>query len=445
MSIQITDQKSTIKTGYIKHNAEAFIWLFLWVSICVSLILLHIGSGEVYAKSSRTDSAFHGKTIRVPQDKQSIQAAIDAIHDGDTVLVYPGIYYEAITLDRKNITLASQFLETEDENDIIQTVLDGTVTQEDGSSEKGSFVIKIAEHSCPNLRVIGFTIQNGDDGIMCSGEAQILHNRFVNNNDAIDYESGGGLCQFNTFENNEDDAVDLDGASEGVIADNVIRNNKDDGIEIRLHKYSGPVLNIVIRNNVISGNGEDGIQIIDYPDISHRSICIERNLNVSNAMAAIGCMGDGNTKENYEGADIPERIYVINNTIADCEYGVTGGDNLIALNNIIISVRKSALKKVDGESIVSYNLLWQNGTDIKQSNVDEASIFRKDPLLDEDFRPKHGSPCIDAGIAQFKRGMSILIQLPSETYSGSAPDLGAFEFAAIDLGSQDAKVWELRQ
>ena len=148
---------------------------------------------------------------------------------------------------------------------------------------------------------------------------------------------------------------------EGVMEDNIIRNNRDDGIEIRLHKYSGPTLDIVIRRNKIIGNKEDGIQIIDYPDKSDRVIRIERNLIAETSMAAIGCMSDGNTRENLEAADTPERIHVINNTFFDNEYGVTGGDSLIAVNNVLADTTRSALKKVDGGSVTAHNLFWNNG------------------------------------------------------------------------------------
>lgn len=391
------------------------------------LLLICVTGGLTYTAEEANERMPRGRTIRVPQDKRSVQEAIDATEDGDIVLVSPGIYHETITLDKSNITLASRFLETNDPKDIRQTVLDGAASRGKGKTKKGDFVIKITQRAT-GVRIVGFTIRNGDDGITCSGEAQILHNYFTGNDDAIDYEDGRGICRFNTLENNGDDAVDLDGATEVLIADNLIRNNDDDGIEIRLHEYSGPTLNIVIRHNVIVDNGEDGIQLIDYPDRSDRLIRIERNVIAHNAMAAVGCMGGGNTRENYEAADIPEPIYLINNTVVGNTYGVTGGDNLVALNNIFVSVKRSALKGVDGRSIAAYNLFWGNGLDFEGSNVDEEHIIRADPLLDKRFKLRDGSPCIDAGAARFIWRSAVVFQPDPGTYSGLAPDLGAFEF-----------------
>ena len=52
--------------------------------------------------------------INVPADYDTIQHAIDASSDGDTVLVQPGTYYENIDFDGHNTHLASLFLTTGD-------------------------------------------------------------------------------------------------------------------------------------------------------------------------------------------------------------------------------------------------------------------------------------------------------------------------------------------
>ena len=45
--------------------------------------------------------------INVPDDFETIQAAIDAAQDGDTVLVQPGVYVENIDFDGHNIVVGS--------------------------------------------------------------------------------------------------------------------------------------------------------------------------------------------------------------------------------------------------------------------------------------------------------------------------------------------------
>ena len=258
--------------------------------------------------------------------------------DGATVLVSPGVYHEEIHIARKSVILASWYLTTKDPKYIRNTILDGSITPDPDPSDDDDHpildqVILVEKDAGEKTTILGFTIRDGDDGISCHAKISIIFNRFVNNDDGIDYEGGGGECRFNSFVANDDDGVDLDQSCEVVVADNEILDNDDDGIEIRLHDYRGKPLQIVIRGNTISGNGEDGIQIIDYPGISDRVIRIERNIIADNAMVGIGCMGDANTLENYEGSDIPERIEIVNNTICANRYGITGGDNLLVINN----------------------------------------------------------------------------------------------------------------
>lgn len=356
-------------------------------------------------------------TVQVPKDQPTIQAGIDAVREGGTVLVAPGTYSEHIIIS-KTITLASNFHTTGDEGFISETIIDG------GGDGR---IITVNRPVGPETSIIGFTIQNGNDGIKARGSVQILNNHFLYNKDAVDYQNGGGVNRGNLYENNDDDGIDLDAATAVIIEDNIIRNNKNEGIEIRLHDYNGPVLTVIIRNNIISGNLEDGIQLIDYPGLSDRVFYIEHNLIQGNAMAGLGLMDDGVSNEDFRASSIPERIYLINNTFIDNPYAVSGGDNLIALNNLFINCTTLALKNIDANSVVAYNLFWNNAANSEGSNIQSNTSLFSDPLLDENAQPKENSPVIDAGVSYFDWKGEIVLDLQSDAYSGSAPDLGVSE------------------
>lgn len=373
--------------------------------------------GMVTPTTTSTPTPTGHNTIRVPQDRSTIQAGINSAKDGDLVLVSPGVYKEQLKLSGKTITLASEFYNTGDPALIDQTIIDGN----------GRTVISVDSTVGEDTKIIGFTIRNGVDGISAYGKLHILNNRIINHSDGIDYEGGGGICRNNTLENNRDDGIDLDGPTEVTIEGNIIRNNSDDGIEIRLHAYSGPTLNIVIRDNTISGNGEDGIQLIDYQGLSDRVFTIERNLITNSAMVGLGLMDGGITTEDYRAASIPERIHLINNTFVNNPYAVTGGDNLIAINNLFVGSTVIALKKVDGGSIAAYQLFWNNGSDNLGSNIDTATTISANPLFILGYRLREGSPAIDAGTDYFMWKNEMILNLPSNAYYGAAPDIGKFE------------------
>jgi hypothetical protein len=358
-------------------------------------------------------------TRRVPADYPTIQKAVDAARDGDTVLVAPGTYRENVRLAGKTITLASRFLESKDLRDVEATVLDGggrtCVTVEAGVGEETA--------------IVGLTLRGGQDGITSNGaRLRILNNRITGcAKEGISFESGGGLVRDNLIEGCGDDGIDCDDAVSVVIEGNTIRRNKDDGIEIRLQPVEGGPLVYEVRGNVLSGNREDGLQLIDYPGRSPRRFLIERNVFHASAMAGLGCMPEGNTVENFGGSAMEEPAVVAHNTFVENAYGMTGAPNLVLVNNVFVGSRKVGLRRVGGASVASHNLFWNNGVDHEECALEAGTTWVKDPLLGEDFRPREGSACIDAGTALLERGGRVLWKLPREGFAGEAPEVGAYE------------------
>jgi parallel beta-helix repeat protein len=387
----------------------------------VAALVLTACEDATQPESTTSDQSPRFATLNVPGDFSSIQAAHDAARSGDTILVTPGTYVGQITIT-KAITLASLYLTTGDESFISGTILDG------GGAD---FVIAIPSNAEEGSTIQGFTIQNANDGIAPRAMFRLLNCLVRNTSDGVDYGGGeGSVVQFCTFELNSDDGIDLDNSVDIVIQDNIIRNNGDDGIEIRLEEYSGPTLDIIIRGNEIYGNGEDGIQLIDYDVPTDRFFEIAHNYIYDNADAGIGMMDGALSIEDFRAASIPERINIFNNTFANNSHGITGGDNTVVLNNIFVGHSVIAVKKVDGNSELAYNLFFDNGTDNSGSNVDVGSSVYADPLLTADLELSEGSPAIDAGTSLYVWHGTTVLDLPATSFSGGAPDIGAFESLA---------------
>jgi hypothetical protein len=358
-------------------------------------------------------------TIRVPEDHATISAAISAAANGDTIDVAPGVYTGAVLLN-KSVTLRGRFGDPEDPRN------NTTILDAGGAVD----VITVPAGVSPGPTVTGLLLRNGVSGVSTKSSVTIEGNYFVANNDQVDYKSGGGgVCRNNVLQDAVDDGIDINHpVRDMTIEGNVMVSSDGDGVEMRLNDDTiVATAHIVFRGNEISGSRSDGIQIIDYYANTNRVISIERNLIHDNGRAGIGLLDNGTTIEDYRAASILERITVFHNTLVRNNHGISGGDNLIALNNIFVG-HFLGLKNVDGGSIASHNLFWGNTTNATGSVV-EASIIA-DPKLDTGYGLQPGSPAIDAGVAHFEWSGEIVMDQPSGSYQGSAPDLGWKESAS---------------
>ncbi len=370
--------------------------------------------------------------LRVPEEHATAAAAVRAAAHRDTILFAPGTHAGGVFVDGKALTLASRFLLSGDTALVAATVLRGAA-DDMCAGRPGCVGRSVVEFgaSAHGGAVVGLTVTGGEDGVRSQARVEIAHCRVVENGDGVDFVSGsGGTLRNSLFARNRDDGIDLNGRIEARIVDNDIRDNRQDGVEYRLHAYRGPVQTIEFTGNRITGNGSDGIQLIDYPDVSDRVVRIERNLFRANRDAAIGCLPDGRTIQDFGGAAVAERVFVVNNTFLDERHGVIGGANTVIVNNVFSGVRGSALRRVGGRSVVAHNLFWETRTELEECGVTATAHRRADPRLDAAGRPRAGSAAIDGGTASFVARGDTLLALPPGSFHGAAPDLGAFESGA---------------
>ncbi len=176
-----------------------------------------------------TNSWLQSTTWHIKQDGSgdftTIQEGIDASIDADTVLVYPGRYYENINFNGKNIIIASLELITGNETYISNTIIDG--------NQQGSCVIIANEEANAVLR--GFTITNGTGTIMF-GDI---------------YRLGGGVLIFTPFQYNSPEA--------SIINCRIHDNEAVSGGGIRIHKATVELSGVSIFNNQAIAGGGIGI------------------------------------------------------------------------------------------------------------------------------------------------------------------------------------------
>ena len=247
------------------------------------------------------------QVIHVPQDQATIQAGINAALEHDTVLVAPGEYFENINFLGKNIVVCSHFAISNDPNDILYTVINGSLPLH---ADTGSCVLIVSgEDSTAVLQ--GFTITGGTGtrwedehnlnhwyteggGILIQYSSPSIKNNIITENEAINASAGitsagGGAIR--------------SGDSNPHILNNIISYNQGRYGGGIVMNYSGAV----IRNNVIIGNygGEDygggGLWLLDNGD---HPLILENNTIVNNSSA----LGGGGVRFWYAEATVRNNI-----------------------------------------------------------------------------------------------------------------------------------------
>jgi hypothetical protein len=123
--------------------------------LAVVLALAACGGDDDAADDSGGDEATaEGATLRVPDDHDTIQAAVDAAEPGDLILVAPGTYEEAVNVETDELTIRGL-----DRNEVI---LDGGFEKDNGIRVLGANGVAIENMTARNYTSNGFFWTGGD-------------------------------------------------------------------------------------------------------------------------------------------------------------------------------------------------------------------------------------------------------------------------------------------
>lgn len=372
--------------------------------------------------------------LEVPVAFPTIQSAIDAAANGDTVLVDPGTYFENIDFKGKLITVRSA------QGPSVTTIDGGNVAP----------VVNFSHSETTAAVLQGFTIQHGNGnasfqymggGVRISFASPTLIGNIITANVAC---SGGAgvsayfsspLIQDNTINGNstlgcsggQGGGINLQGAASAQIIHNVITNNASDwGAGISLFAAGTPTL----LNNTISNNNarmEGGaVYAVNQSDAN-----IVQNIVIGNSAPS----GGGfyiSPPQGTRGALVVSNT-IIGNTANDSGVLLNGFVSSVQLtNNIVVSYTAQPAILCQVAPILDHNDFFNPSAASDQGACAPAigsnGNFSADPQFasNNDAHLKSTSPAVDAG-------NNSAPSLPATDLDGNpricgtAVDIGAYE------------------
>jgi len=256
---------------------------------------------------------------------KTISKALAEAAKGSLIIVKGGEYHENIVLS-DGITLKG-YLREEADRPVITAAdaSEAVIVMRDTSTieflrvtggEDGILVDVNTNARIVNCEIVnnednGIFFEDGDERGNLAATVHIAGCLVSGNGDGIDLEGTKGVIRDCRLINNRDDGLDYDGNTNLSVFNTEIRDNKDDGIEIRLKRNSIAH----IEGNIITGNGEDGIELINTPVKGKTSnqVTIVNNTIRENGRYGIGGV-DQETEEVKEGLLI-EGVKFEGNTI----------------------------------------------------------------------------------------------------------------------------------
>ena len=325
--------------------------LFLAIVLFVSVLVSFSSNGRCNLEEGESTLFVGGSGFG---NYSVIQDAVNASFSGDTIIVYEGIYYENLVLN-KSITLIGL--------DRFNTIIDG-----DGFDD---VVVVSAKGVC----ISNFTIRNSGDnnaGIIIEADNFSIEESIIVDNGWCGVKTGdncknctitsniiedNGYGVFfneitfnidvnqNIISNNTWDGIYLDYSNDGIVTENIIEYNGDDGIGL---SYCD---NVNIDWNTVQGNGDNGLYLYSC------ETTIEENTISSNAESGIFLRNS-----NY--SNIEFNNISNNNNGVDLTFLSTG--NKISYNNITRNIFGIYVSSEAGSNSYSDNIFLENNEDIIQ-------------------------------------------------------------------------------
>lgn len=325
----------------------------------------------------------------VPSEYSTIQAALDASAENDTVIVAKGIYFENLEISG-NIVLTSQFILDQDSSNIHETIING---------DNAGTVIKI-DYGVSNDCVIQyFTITNGFSasgaGIRIDGNPLIRGN-IIENNRVIDGYGGGIYASSDST----------------IIYQNIVRYNSALDSTVSYSSGGGILAYgcVVVENEIYGnsassrGGGIYGANFIARDNLIYENACPSRGAGIFVNIGDAEILNNVIVKNNGDGlyvwaagSQFEYTDTITNNTIVgNSTSGITFSGKITSYvkNNIIWGNSLNQIGFI-GEPIamVSYNNI-QNDPD-SSGNISEMPLFND--TLNYRYELQEGSPGIDQG------------------------------------------------
>jgi hypothetical protein len=272
-----------------------------------------IGTAEQWAPRPHLPASAlpPGVRRRVPLDYSTIQAAIDASVNGDTVLVSESTYYENLRYRGKAITVASLYAIDGDPSHIPLTIIDGSTP---AHPDTGSVVSFIDGEDTTSV-LCGFTIRGGTGtiqsgwgvwyrkggGIFLSNSGgRIMHNTVTRNRVTHPVGSvGGGICASGTLSYLPDVVLEANQIIDNCVQPGQTGTNWSGGGGAGLYGVRARIVgNIFERDSALGSPGAEGGAIdfvAGFPGGPMPGACLCKNIFRSNVVTGTqeGAVGAG--------------------------------------------------------------------------------------------------------------------------------------------------------